>query len=85
MRLNKKIIAREWLYISIFIFIIGLIILPLFFSLYVPGSIMTFGEFFFKILGLEYYTLFVALFPYIIFQLIRSIIWSIMVLRKESK
>ena len=78
--LNKKLIALEWLYFLLF-FSIGLIILPILLRLIF--SDVQLGEFYGSLFGEEgcFGTWLFVIAPYLIFQLIRSIIWA----RKQLK
>ena len=85
MRVNKRIIAREWLYF-LALFIIGLIIVPNILYLML-GEKATLNEFYDGLVdkndALGGWAFVFA--PYIITQIIRSIIWSINTLQKQKE
>ena len=80
----KKIVAREWLYFF-GSFIFGLLILPVIFSLFGDDNYL--NDFYGSLFDENdwIYVLIFSLIPYIILQIIRSLIWSIKTLKKRSE
>ena len=79
--MNKKIVAREWIVLLISI-CIGLAVVPFFIYL-ILGRLEYWGLFYGALIDKSDFILawIVVLSPYIIIQLIRSIIWA----KKELK
>ena len=80
--MNKKILAREWIYFLISL-LIGLTIIPvLFVYLFAPNEkILNFYSALFSEVFLVVWLM--ALSPYIIFLFIRSILWALKTLNQE--
>lgn len=78
--LNKRVAAKEWLYLLTCLFI-GLFIIPLI-LLVINDKIGNIGEFYKELIKTKWKDIpFVAWLtfvgPYLVFQLVRSILWAI--------
>lgn len=77
-KMAKKIVAREWLYFLLFL-CIGIVIVPILLHLIFTGSVKGLGSFYLALIGQETDSLFawiITIGPYVLFQLIRSIVWA---------
>ncbi len=87
----KKIVAKEWLYLTSFVFVGGFVwvaIIALALSeAGGPGGLGPFRGILQELFGgkqmLQAWIFF--LFPYFVFQFVRSIIWSIRILRRQQR
>ncbi len=78
--MKKKFIACEWLYFLLFVPLFGVLILPFLLMNIFGDENVSLSNFYSSLIGNEdafWVAWLIVLFPYIVFQLIRSIIWAL--------